>query len=859
MSKIVRDDSLKKIIELQKGYIDEKVDDIKVKENDKYIEKTKEGIASKGIDEAIDTAKKEAKKYTDSVKSGLDTDIEKIREAQASDLAKITELSGKLNGINSVQEELNKKAPASAVETIEDKIPSQATSDNQLADKDFVNSSIATNTAEFKGTYNSLSELQKVPSDANDYGFVKEVDAQGNTVYNRYKYVEGEGWKFEYALNNSSFTAEQWAAINSKISATEVEKLKGLPYASEIATKNELDVVETLAESVNKGLGETIVRVDEIEKGIEADKAITPYPKDNEIIYTTIDGEIIEISSSNLISNIYYKDKDFGVVTFRDTLTACAAYFRNSSTLESIKLPDSITVLHMFSFSGCTNLKKIKLPNNLEEIGQNAFDSCINLDIDIFPSTIKTVKPYAFQYCYKLTKGIIPEGTTDLFAFYKHCTSLKEITIPNSVTIIRVESFINCSSLKSITIPASVTSIEASCFKGCTSLEKIAINAPITEIPTACFNNCKSLTSFAVPRTVTTIKNGAFEGCTSLTNLSLTYTAIFNNNCFYGCTSLFSLSLPDNTTTIDPYAFGGCYNLKYIKIPSKANITHWTSFECSPIYIDYSPSTINYSPTADMLEILILRHLGVVKDVDTYVSTFTLREGEALPEGAKLLPVKPVPLSLKEENDIMPMTNLDTYIGTPKNYLKIYVPINFLQLYKETYPTLKKHFLPITGDVPTDYYTKEESDTKYALETALQADKENLKNFKQHVEDDFVTDDAYNKDKEVLVGQIMSKQDSLKIVSASGTTLSAELNKYYRFDSAVNSLTVTLPKITNGSYTSGVILNFTTGESPAVTISATDGKEVSYFDGYEIAANTSYELNIMYNGQKWIVAYGTIK
>lgn len=112
---------------------------------------------------------------------------------------------------------------------IEELIPAQATAENQLADKNFVNSSIATATADFKGTYNSLAELQQVAANANDYGYVVSTDAAGNVIYNRYKYVEGTGWTFEYALNNSSFTAAEWAAIQSGITAVLVTKLQGLP------------------------------------------------------------------------------------------------------------------------------------------------------------------------------------------------------------------------------------------------------------------------------------------------------------------------------------------------------------------------------------------------------------------------------------------------------------------------------------------------------------------------------------------------------------------------------------------------------------------------------------------------------
>ena len=123
------------------------------------------------------------------------------------------------------------------IDAIEAKIPSAASSSNQLADKNFVNSSIATNTATFKGTYNSLSELQAVTGATNnDYGFVIEYDEQGNEYYDRYKY-NGSAWVFEYKIESTPFTAAQWAAIQSGITSGDVEKLAALP------TKTQLDAL----------------------------------------------------------------------------------------------------------------------------------------------------------------------------------------------------------------------------------------------------------------------------------------------------------------------------------------------------------------------------------------------------------------------------------------------------------------------------------------------------------------------------------------------------------------------------------------------------------------------------------------
>lgn len=119
------------------------------------------------------------------------------------------------------------------ITSINAKIPSQASAQNQLADKDFVNSSIATNTAYFIGTFNSVAELNAYTGTKtnNDYAFVQSTDAAGNTIFKRYKW-NGTAWLYEYELNNSSFTSAQWAAVNSGATAAKINQIKQMTGAT---------------------------------------------------------------------------------------------------------------------------------------------------------------------------------------------------------------------------------------------------------------------------------------------------------------------------------------------------------------------------------------------------------------------------------------------------------------------------------------------------------------------------------------------------------------------------------------------------------------------------------------------------
>ena len=99
---------------------------------------------------------------------------------------------------------------------------------------EFVNSSIATNTANYisnnDGPFTSVEQLNAYTGAVtnNDYAFVTGIDSEGNTYYDRYKATVNDSsvtWALEYRLNNSSFTAAQWSAINSGITSVLVAKI----------------------------------------------------------------------------------------------------------------------------------------------------------------------------------------------------------------------------------------------------------------------------------------------------------------------------------------------------------------------------------------------------------------------------------------------------------------------------------------------------------------------------------------------------------------------------------------------------------------------------------------------------------
>ena len=134
-----------------------------------------------------------------------------------------------------------------------------------------------------------------------------------------------------------------------------------------------------------------------------------------------------------------------------------AFYYRDD--IISITIPDSVTSIGGWAFSGCSSLTNVTIGNSVTSIGE-----------------------YAFYYCSKLTSIIIPDSVTNIgYEAFRNCLSLTSVTIPDSVTSIGWGAYYMCDSLTSITIPDSVTSIGHDAFSGCSSLTTIDYDGTIAE------------------------------------------------------------------------------------------------------------------------------------------------------------------------------------------------------------------------------------------------------------------------------------------------------------------------------------------------------------------------------------------
>ena len=272
-------------------------------------------------------------------------------------------------------------------------------------------------------------------------------------------------------------------------------------------------------------------------------------------------------------------------VTISNSVTSIgASAFSGCSSLTSITIPSSVTSIGMLAFEGCRNLKEVhitdiaawcKIAFNWSQ--SNPLYYAHNLYVNgtlvtdlLIPNSVTSIGGYTFYGCSSLTNVTISNSVTSIGDHaFNGCGSMTSVTIPSSVMSIGNEAFYNCSSLTSITIPNSVTSIGDGAFKWCSSLTSIAIPNSVTNIGDEAFYGCRNLTSMTIPNSVTSIGGEAFRSCSSLTSVTIpnSVTSI-GDGAFYNCSSLTSITIPNSVTSIGSRAFEGCSSLTSMTIPN---------------------------------------------------------------------------------------------------------------------------------------------------------------------------------------------------------------------------------------------------------------------------------------------------
>ena len=198
----------------------------------------------------------------------------------------------------------------------------------------------------------------------------------------------------------------------------------------------------------------------------------------------------------------------------------------NSTALESVVLPNTVTTIGQQAFYNCKSLKTFILPQDtqLTTIAASAFHGCSALTGVYELPTVTLIEDGAFRsvgtnedtyLVFKLPNiQKIGSGSWDSHTFTD--SGLCEIYIGNKLTHLSLNSFTRAKKLWKFEMADVINGFNfpSYTFEDCTGLVAFSIPEGITSLPGRMFKSCSNLKAVYLPSTLTKISSGSQDHAT---------------------------------------------------------------------------------------------------------------------------------------------------------------------------------------------------------------------------------------------------------------------------------------------------------------------------------------------------------
>jgi len=220
-----------------------------------------------------------------------------------------------------------------------------------------------------------------------------------------------------------------------------------------------------------------------------------------------------------------YEDEDLNLTTVK-SITGLTASGQSATELV---IPNDVVVIDSNALSGNSNLLTISYEENssLKLIADGAFASNTSLTTVRLPSTVENIGlgivsgcnnlqtlefPYVFSYdATHLFDGSVPSslqtviinGGDTIYQSAFNGTSITNLTVGDSITMINVTAFYMCDALETVVIGNGVETISGAVFADCNNLRTVVIGTGITRLGGGVFSGCANLQSVEIQSTKT--------------------------------------------------------------------------------------------------------------------------------------------------------------------------------------------------------------------------------------------------------------------------------------------------------------------------------------------------------------------
>ena len=173
---------------------------------------------------------------------------------------------------------------------------------------------------------------------------------------------------------------------------------------------------------------------------------------------------VILPNSVKVLSGHLFQKTALTNITIPEGVTTIETYaFAFCRELKDITIPSSVTKIVDNPFIGCSGIGSIVINNSnskydsrencnaiIESATNKLIVGCKNTAI---PNSVTSIRNYAFSGCSGLTSVTIPNSVTSIGDYaFEDCSGLTSVTIPDSVTSISSNAFNNCNGLTNVEV-----------------------------------------------------------------------------------------------------------------------------------------------------------------------------------------------------------------------------------------------------------------------------------------------------------------------------------------------------------------------------------------------------------------------
>ena len=181
-------------------------------------------------------------------------------------------------------------------------------------------------------------------------------------------------------------------------------------------------------------------------------------------------GEISHPSVTAIAAYAFDSFPNITKVSFPEVLSVGSYAFEACSKLEQVSLPKA-TYIGPRAFNGLSKLTSIEIPS-VVTIDEYGVGSCGLLEVINIPNA-ETIGKCAFYYGRNIRSVTMQKVKTIKNDAFQYCTSLTEVTLPDTIEVINGGAFRQCTGLKKMVFPAGLKRLDSNVFTGCTGMKKI--------------------------------------------------------------------------------------------------------------------------------------------------------------------------------------------------------------------------------------------------------------------------------------------------------------------------------------------------------------------------------------------------